>query len=199
MGLVKVARTDPNETWLVRQLLAAEPDLHRYADQPMIFPVYGRGRTMPPLVGKGITAENLRGGVSYLLGACSCLVKEQNPGVDLVFRWDWNAAADAMAMKDDPSLDGQLNYREFIPGEVSTQPPGARREPLPGNAGSAGQASAVAASEVPKPQNTPAPARRANPPPDTSFAPRQTWLLGIGVATVGLVVLLAGFFVVRRR
>jgi hypothetical protein len=143
IAILKVDRNDPAEEFFVRMLMSIEEDLGEYADQPMIFAGYGRGRAMEPYIGKGITAENLVDVVAFLAGACSCMVKEQNPGADLLVKWNWEATADKMA-ESDPSLDsgpyGPQGYGEFPaepgmkeadpsdePAEVATSdtPPGA--------------------------------------------------------------------------
>ncbi len=114
--VLKVDRNDPAEEFFVRMLMAIEDDLKDYADQPMIFAGYGRGRAMEPYIGKGITSENLVNVVAFLAGACSCMVKEQNPGADLLVKWDWEKTANKMA-ENDPSLDygpsGSQGYSEF--------------------------------------------------------------------------------------
>lgn len=81
-------RDDPAEAGLIATLLAAEDDL---ADlhEPLVFPVFGRGRALLPLVGAGITNENIRSSATFLVGACSCQVKELNPGFDLLVSADW--------------------------------------------------------------------------------------------------------------
>jgi hypothetical protein len=117
VGLVKVARSDEAETWLIRSLMAMEPDLNELTDEPMVFFAYGRGRAMPPYVGKGISAENLAAELQFLGGACSCQVKEQNPGVDMLVRWDWEAAADAVAATDPAFGADPFAYQEFSPEE----------------------------------------------------------------------------------
>lgn len=116
ISVLRVDRDDPAEEFFVRMLMAVEDDLEEYADQPMIFAGYGRGRAMEPYIGKGITAENLVDVVAFLAGACSCMVKEQNPGADLLVKWNWEATADKMA-ENDPTLDygpyGPQGYGEF--------------------------------------------------------------------------------------
>ena len=98
-------------------LLAVEPDLHKFEKEPMVFAVYGRGRAMPPYVGKGITQANLVDCIAFLAGACSCMVKDENPGVDLLMRWDWDATAERMAAEDEGSglgsPGGYGGYQEF--------------------------------------------------------------------------------------
>jgi hypothetical protein len=99
LGFTKIARTDPAEKWLIDSLLSMEDDLtnDQYAAQPMIFAVFGRGRALPPFVGKGITRENLLECVYFLTGACSCTVKDQNPGMDLLFAENWWTVAEKLA------------------------------------------------------------------------------------------------------
>ena len=40
---------------------------------------------------KDITADNLKEAARFLTGPCTCKVKEQNPGVDLLVLADWLA------------------------------------------------------------------------------------------------------------
>lgn len=88
-SLLRVPRSDAEQP-LVKMLLHSEPDLPERSD-PMVFPVFGRGRALLPLVGAGVTAENIRDSASFLVGACSCEVKEQNPGFDLLLSADWES------------------------------------------------------------------------------------------------------------
>ncbi len=88
-SLVRVSRGDPAEKLLVETLLASEPDLHG-RDEPMAFPVFGRGRVLYSLVGAGINAETVRHVLDFMVGGCSCTVKRQNPGVDLLLSADWS-------------------------------------------------------------------------------------------------------------
>ena len=84
----RVSRTDPAEQVLIAMLLGSESDLLERRE-PLVFPVFGRGRSLFALVGPGITAENVRAEASFLSGACSCEVKELNPGFDLLLSTDW--------------------------------------------------------------------------------------------------------------
>ncbi|MBL8826989.1 MAG: hypothetical protein JNM18_08360 [Planctomycetaceae bacterium] len=89
-SLLRVPRNSPDEQPLVELLLHAEPDLKDFAE-PMVFPVFGRGRALLPLIGAGITTENIQESASFLVGACSCEIKELNPGFDLLLAADWQA------------------------------------------------------------------------------------------------------------
>ena len=128
LAFLKLSRGDPAEKFLVRCLMAVEPDLQGYAEKPMIFAVYGRGRVLEPYIGKGITVDNLTECAAFLVGACSCMIKEQNPGVELLMRWDWESTAEAMASDDPGAAAGQLAYQEFAPDEMGKYIPSTAEE-----------------------------------------------------------------------
>ncbi|MDA1052474.1 MAG: hypothetical protein O3C40_18615 [Planctomycetota bacterium] len=116
LGFIQINRDDPEEQWLVRSLLAMEPDLPN-EERPMIFLVYGRARALLPYIGKGITRENLIREIEFISGACSCTVKEQNPGIDLLVRYDWDSAAAALAEKfgNEEGNESQFGPEMFFP------------------------------------------------------------------------------------
>ncbi|MFO7956706.1 MAG: hypothetical protein R6X33_06360 [Candidatus Brocadiia bacterium] len=89
--LMTLSRNDPEERMLVQMLLGSERDLKEYEDKPMVFPIYGRGRVMYAIVGDGINAWTLNAAGEFLTGPCSCMVKAQNPGVDLLTSFDWES------------------------------------------------------------------------------------------------------------
>lgn len=108
-AIVDMDRRDPEEAVLVHTLLRSEPDLMAY-DEPMVFPVFGRGRALYALVGAGIETQNLGDACAYIAGRCSCLVKDANPGVDLLLGADWPdvvsaAGVQAVAPSAQPSPD----------------------------------------------------------------------------------------------
>ena len=117
IAYVKVSPNDDAERWLVRQLMAVEDDLEEFKDKPMVFAVYGRGRALPPFIGKGIDRDNLIGCIEFVTGACSCTVKEQNPGVDLLVRYDWESASAAVAEKfgSEEGNENRFAIDEFFP------------------------------------------------------------------------------------
>lgn len=121
ISVIVVRRDDPKEAWLVRQLLAVEPDLPG-RDQPMIFPCFGRARVMPPLIGKGISRKNLEEALHYVTGACVCTVRDQNPGIDLLTRFDWGTAAEKMAARHSSEEGARFALRDLQlfsePGQV---------------------------------------------------------------------------------
>ncbi|MFM7058610.1 MAG: hypothetical protein ACKO2P_16975 [Planctomycetota bacterium] len=90
-SVLRLGRDDPDERFLVDSLLGSEADL-RELSEPMAFPVFGRGRVLYALVGMGIDAKTISVASDFLAGPCSCQVKEQNPGFDLLLTHDWPAA-----------------------------------------------------------------------------------------------------------
>jgi hypothetical protein len=88
-SLLRLKRSDPAEAALVAMLTHVEDDLGEYVQEPMVFPVFGRGRVLEPLIGGGVTPRNAMEQAGYLCGACSCEVKEQNPGMDLMMAVNW--------------------------------------------------------------------------------------------------------------
>ncbi|HQP99826.1 MAG TPA: hypothetical protein PLY86_15325 [bacterium] len=126
-SVLRVSRTDPNEKFFVEMLIHSEPDLVDYASEPMAFPVYGRGRVLYALVGKGITKENITEACQFLVGPCSCQVKALNPGVDLLIAADWDAGVgeSLVAEWESSTIMGVPSVPGNATGELSTAENGA--------------------------------------------------------------------------
>ena len=95
----RVSREKPADEMLVRMLLDTEDDLMD-RQEPMVFPIFGRGRVLYGLVGKGISAETIELAANYLTGACSCQVKAENPGVDLLMAMNWDEMVESSLETD---------------------------------------------------------------------------------------------------
>lgn len=87
-SMLSVSRDDPAEEVFIKMLLSTEPDLP-FIKSPMAFPVFGRGRVLFALVGKGIKKKLIEETCNSVIGWCSCTIKEDNPGADLLFNADW--------------------------------------------------------------------------------------------------------------
>lgn len=98
-SIVTLDRSDPKEKFLLQMLLASEPDLEEL-NQPMAFPVLGRGRVLYALVGPGIAPETIGIASRFIVGPCSCQVKEQNPGFDLLLSFDWDEKIAGSTLSD---------------------------------------------------------------------------------------------------
>ncbi len=88
-SVIKVDRKNKLEAFFVSSLLNAEDGIAE-EKKPVAIPVYGRGRCHFALAGGGITYEVIGEMCQFLVGPCSCTVKRENPGADLVFAVNWN-------------------------------------------------------------------------------------------------------------
>jgi hypothetical protein len=98
----RIARNDPAEALFVAMLMGIEADLKDYAEKPIAVPVFGRGRALYGLTGKGINGDTIETAAKSLIGPCSCTVKELNPGVDLLMTVDWNGRLKGEAVPAKP-------------------------------------------------------------------------------------------------
>lgn len=108
---VRVARTSPAERMLVNMLLNWNTNLTTKTEA-MLFPIFGRGRVLPPAIGKEIRAEAMREMAEFLTGPCSCEVKEINPGYDLLLAADWNSLPgyQEVMLPEPPPLIGMSQF-----------------------------------------------------------------------------------------
>jgi hypothetical protein len=120
-SVIRLSRQNPAEEVLVQTLLHTEDDLAA-ARAPIVFPVFGRGRVLPALVGAGINAEMIDEAAVFLTGACSCVVKAQNPGSDLLFAVAWDRLVQPLikTAEELPPLPGLAG---FDPGAAAGRAP----------------------------------------------------------------------------
>ncbi|MCA9181347.1 MAG: hypothetical protein KDA51_07830, partial [Planctomycetales bacterium] len=97
-SVVTLDRADAREAFLLRSLAQSEADLPN--NEPLAFPVFGRGRVLYGLVGAGIMPETIDTACTFLSGPCSCQVKNQNPGFDLLLAHDWEQAVAGSMLSD---------------------------------------------------------------------------------------------------
>lgn len=98
--VVRINRKDPQEEVFIPMLLNSEDELLTVTG-PIAFPVFGRGRLLCSLQGTDLAKENLTSVVRFLCGACSCQVKELNPGVDLLIAADWLEILESLSVNAD--------------------------------------------------------------------------------------------------
>lgn len=113
-SVVTLSRNQAAEEPLVQMLLATENDLHEFNDEPMALPVFGRGRVLYALIGKGINPGTIEQACRDLTGPCTCQVKDQNPGTDLLMAVNWEKLV-VPATEDEkelPPLTGLTSFSE---------------------------------------------------------------------------------------
>jgi hypothetical protein len=103
---LRLSRDAAQEHAFVQMLLGTESDLDEVT-APIVFPVFGQGRALYALVGDGIKDETIEKSATFLIGKCSCEVKEQNPGMDLLLAADWKQIVESQSagIPDLPTMD----------------------------------------------------------------------------------------------
>ena len=87
-------------------LLKVEDDL-RNIQEPMLFGIFGRLKALEPLLGRGISEENISLMIDYFTAECSCLIKDDLPGTDILFPDIWANPKTALLnqiIDDNPEL-----------------------------------------------------------------------------------------------
>ncbi len=106
-SIKKVSRQNPSEQIFVDMLLGTESDLSDYR-VPLVFPVFGQGRSLYALVGAGINKNTIEKACQSLVAWCSCEIKALHQGVDLLFlaNWSENVGETWIKTEDLPPLKG---------------------------------------------------------------------------------------------
>jgi hypothetical protein len=193
-SLIEVARDDPKEALLVSALLNSEPDLGEY-DEPMAFPVFGRGRMLYALVGSGIQEKTILEACQSMLDWCSCEIKALNPGTDLLISADWSEPFGGR-MVEDPELPALTGLDAFRPHQEAADAPLPSVETVPAEPAGAA-CPAVPATNVPVAGSVPIGERSEPGRPDGDPLARNLFYLAGGAGLV--LVILSVLVTVRRK
>ena len=196
LSVVTVSRDDPAERAFVSMLINSEPGLHEF-DEPIAIPVYGRGRAHFALVGRGIAEENIDETADFIASACSCEIKAQNPGADMLIRanWDLLVSSQDVAEKVLPELTGLGDFTSDLEVQDDTTEIHDTTEI---------RSVAVAAAEPFPTTNaggSHTPATVTPPTVSPTVEPSSTMLVipVVGVVLLGLVVVMIGTLLMRSR
>jgi len=85
--ILEIDPNDPAEQLLIKLMSGFEADAK---SEPLVAPVFGRGRALEVISAKQLNAGLIEDLTMFLCGACSCQVKERNPGFDLLLATNWN-------------------------------------------------------------------------------------------------------------
>lgn len=86
--IAEVNRDDAKEQFLLS--LFRRFDAQAFdSDEPLFIPVFGRGRALEVIPASRLDAGMIGDLTAFLCGACSCQVKERNPGFDLLLTMPW--------------------------------------------------------------------------------------------------------------
>ena len=104
--VLELSRNNKEEMHFVSMLLNVESDL-KVIGEPMLFGIFGRFKALEPLLAKGISEENINLMIDFLTADCSCLIKDDLPGTDILCNGKWENPAPALVNKildENPSL-----------------------------------------------------------------------------------------------
>lgn len=96
--VIELSRNSAEEKHFVSMLLNVESDL-KMIDEPMLFGIFARFKALEPLLAKGISEENINLMIDFLTADCSCLIKDNLPGTDILFTDSWENPAPALVNK----------------------------------------------------------------------------------------------------
>ncbi len=88
-SMIEIDPQDKRESWLIKLMSSIDPEAVAKGE-PMLAPVFGRGRALEILPGSMINDGLVEDLTLFICGACSCQVKERNPGFDLLISADWD-------------------------------------------------------------------------------------------------------------
>ncbi|MEM9645100.1 MAG: hypothetical protein AAF989_08895 [Planctomycetota bacterium] len=95
--------------------------------EPLLVPVFGRGRALEVLPASRVSARLIDDLTHFLSAACSCQVKDQNPGFDLLMPTDWDL--ELFGVEGDRPPDRSALEGQNRPPVVLAVPPGRNRKP----------------------------------------------------------------------
>jgi hypothetical protein len=87
-SFLEVDRNSPTEKLLTHLMSNFHPDPNQ-GSQALVAPVFGRGRMLEVIPASDIHPDLMEDLAMFMSGACSCQVKDRNPGVDLLFSTNW--------------------------------------------------------------------------------------------------------------
>lgn len=97
---VKVKQDDPAEAILMRLLTNGDK-----LTEPTLYPIFGRARALASMPMRTVNKDLLDETGRFICGACSCQVKAQNPGFDLLVKANWDSIfGDQAAPPPEPKL-----------------------------------------------------------------------------------------------
>lgn len=87
---------------------------NKFVGKCLAAPIFGRGRCLGVTVGDSITAESIFKSCEQICGECSCTVKSQSPGYDIVLNADWQSHVDTSPIMVDKVIPDLTGAGDFI-------------------------------------------------------------------------------------
>ncbi len=123
-SILEIDRQDSDEQFLLTLFRKINPAAFD-SDQPIFVPVFGRGRALEIIPADELTDHLIDDLSVFLSGACSCQVKERNPGFDLLLSADWDR--ELFGSDGEAPADAPLHQQNPQQPQLLTIPPGRKK------------------------------------------------------------------------
>ena len=122
MSIIRISRDDVSEKLLLNLLNDIEPEIMNVSNEPVLVPIYARGRILELLSDDEINRDNIRSTVEFLAGAGVDREKGPNPGTSLLLSVNWDGFASGKLSVDEelPALreySGNFSLDGVFPSE----------------------------------------------------------------------------------
>lgn len=111
-SVLRASQRNPAEAMLTAMFRQNEPALATNTTVAAV-PIFGRGRALAIVTGRDLSAAVINDACAFMAGACSCQVKELNPGFDLLLAADWEALLEGRVVKD-PELPPLVGLSQAV-------------------------------------------------------------------------------------
>ncbi|MCR9198621.1 MAG: hypothetical protein NXI04_08265 [Planctomycetaceae bacterium] len=112
--VIEIDPQDEKEKYLIDLLQGLAPESVS-DNEPLAVPVFGRGRALEVIAGRDVTTELTKDLTMFLCAACSCQVKEMNPGFDLLMSTNWTTELYGEDGQDPTASGFQSQKNEGVP------------------------------------------------------------------------------------
>jgi hypothetical protein len=121
-SVVRLSRTDAKESFTLAMLEREPTD----GKTPTAYPIFGRGRVLIALPQEKLTTDNIDEVSQFLTAQCSCEVKDNHMGWDLLMNCDWDQE---LAKAEQKRLNGPDETAATQPVVEPVAPPQALAPP----------------------------------------------------------------------
>ncbi|HCE42486.1 MAG TPA: hypothetical protein DET40_02940 [Lentisphaeria bacterium] len=91
MSIIRISKDDKSEIILLEMLNCMEPEIMNAKNDPVIVPIYGKGRILDIFSSDEVNKENVRTALRKLSSPCTEGIKEPASGSDMLMSVNWNA------------------------------------------------------------------------------------------------------------
>ncbi len=110
--IIKISKKNNKEEILKRMIKGLDPKIMT-TEEPYTIPFFGRGRGLAVLIGEDINEDYIEEMSYFITGSCSCEIKAQNPGLDVLIAIEWDEFIDTMINLDE-ALPPLTSFADFI-------------------------------------------------------------------------------------